>query len=135
MTSLSLLIVDDDFLFTDMLPRQLAKSVAAPRMEVSTATSPRTGADLVRERHFDVLLCDYDLKATETGLAVLAVAASDAPRTLRVLITDHSLRDVEIPDAGLVQALIEKPMTLREVVPMITDLFEQALGIDVDLKQ
>lgn len=131
---LRLLIVDDDFLFADMLPRLLRRRILKPALEMASATNAEDAMRRLDAERYHVLLCDYDLKASSTGLDVLAHAARQADGPFRILITGHSPR--EIPETGhqLYDAFLDKPMTLREVVPQLTTLLHARLGVGFETK-
>lgn len=130
---LSLLIVDDDFLFTQQLPQLLKRSVARPSLEVAVAQSPQQATETLGAKPFDIVLCDYDLRAARTGIDVLADAAQVAPPPLRILMTGHAPREIEHARPGAYDALIEKTMTLREMIPLVAALIHERLGVAVEL--
>lgn len=130
MTALRMLIVDDDFMFTKMLPRLLHKRVARPQFDIVTAQTPDEAMEILGTQRFDLILCDFDLKSARTGLDVLRAASAEGNGAFRVLITGHPPRDV--PDDGPVyDAFLDKPTTLREVVPPLLSIMHD-LGFQVE---
>lgn len=130
MTSpLRICIVDDDFLFTQMLPRLLTRSLAAPEIVFYPARSFGEARELLAKQRVDVILSDYDLKTLETGLDVLEHAAQVAPEALRILISGHLPH--ELPEKGVrpYAAFVAKPMTLREMVPPLLAAISEGRGV------
>ena len=125
---LRLLIVDDDFLFSEMLPRLLQREVASPALRITAVRTPEEARRVAHAQPFDVVLCDFDLRARSSGLDVLSDVVDSPGRPFRILISGHSPR--EIPAGpGAYDAFLDKPMTLREVVPQLAALLEERLGI------
>lgn len=122
---LRLLIVDDDFLFTKMLPRELRKSL--PDLDIACASSPDDAVGMLDAQAFDVVVCDYDLRALRNGLDVLGHAAKVAQPPFRILISGHSARDIPA-STGIVDAFVPKPMTLRDIVPPLATLLKARLA-------
>jgi two-component system, sensor histidine kinase len=58
--------------------------------EVSVATNAREALVLANDRQFDVLLSDYRLKASETGLEVLCALSEIQPHAHRWLVTGET---------------------------------------------
>lgn len=131
---LRILIVDDDFLFAEMLPKLLLKSVSKPRLHVLSARSAQEAILLTRAQRFDVVLCDFDLRVEQSGFDVLREASRDGHAPLRILISGHPPH--EIPDApdGTFDAFLEKPMTLREVVPLLSALLHERWGVTFETR-
>lgn len=128
--ALRLLVVDDDFLFADMLPRLLTKNVASPPLDIVAVRSPEDAARAIRERPFDVVLSDFDLRAPQNGLDVLRDVGAVLPEALRILVSGHSPH--EIPRApGAFHEFLEKPMRLREMIPLFARVVEARLGVHV----
>ncbi|HET6404736.1 MAG TPA: response regulator [Candidatus Thermoplasmatota archaeon] len=132
---LRVLIVDDDFLFTDMLPRLLRKSIARPRLACEAARSVDQAMTLLATREFDVILCDYDLRTVETGLDVLRRATHVPSPPFRILVSGHARREIPPVPEGVIEAFLEKPMTLREVLPLLTALLRDRLGVECEPPQ
>lgn len=128
------LIVDDDPLMTQMLPRRLARLLSsAPR--VLTASTPEEGIRLMSELQPDVILCDYNLRAVMTGLDVLAAAQVRAPHATRILFSGHTRREIGVRlDDAPIHGYVEKPMRLDDLVGPIVDLVREASGLDLGLR-
>lgn len=131
-SELRLLIVDDDFLFADSLPRLLRKSFSRPPLAIAAARSPADALDLLAAERFDVVLCDFDLKAPQSGLDVLAQAARTNPDAFRILLSGHSPREIPQDPGAAYDAFLDKPMTLRAVVPRLAELLRARLGIEFE---
>ncbi|MEA3202114.1 MAG: Response regulator receiver domain [Thermoplasmata archaeon] len=129
---LRLLIVDDDYLFADMLPRLLRKTIAKPALAVTSVRTVAEAAQRLAAEPFDVVLCDFDLREPQNGLDVLAHAARAPSPPFRILITGHSPREIPTPPEGVLDAFLDKPMTLREVVPLFTALLHERLGVEFE---
>src|SRR5581483_3700919 len=132
---LRVLIVDDDFLFSDMLPKLLVKSVAKPQIHALSARTPREALRLLEAQRFDVVLCDYDLRDGLSGFDVLRAALRAEGAPLRILISGHRPGEVPSMPEGAFDAFLEKPMTLREVVPLFLDLLHERLGIEFETRR
>ncbi|HET6404188.1 MAG TPA: response regulator [Candidatus Thermoplasmatota archaeon] len=130
--SLRVLIVDDDPLFTDMLPRLLLRSLASPRLEFACARDAAAAIRLLQERAFDVLLCDYDLRTHATGLDVLEIASSLPERPFRILFSGHAPQHIERPRKDVLDAFLDKPATLSGMVPLLATLLTERMGIEVE---
>ena len=128
---LRICIVDDDFLFTDMLPRLLRRTVTAPELAIVTARSPQDAREVLAKESFDVILSDFDLKTIETGLDVLQHAAKVAPGALRILLSGHLPHEIPRLDAPPYDAFVAKPMTLREMVPPLLALIAERRGVPI----
>lgn len=131
METLRVLIVDDDLLFTQMLPRLLRGAFAKPTFDIVTANGPAKALETFHASTFDLVLCDYDLRAPQNGLDVLRGIASGA--AVRVLMTGHAARELPKGHEDAYDAFLEKPMTLREVVRPLAEILEGRLGIAVEL--
>ena len=129
---LRILVVDDDFLFTDMFPRLLRKTIRSPTLEIETAKDADEATRRLQAEAFDVVLCDFDLRAARSGLHVLADAARLERPPFRILLSGHTPREVGIPEEGVMDAFLDKPMTLRELVPLLTRLLHERLGIEFE---
>lgn len=124
-----LLIIDDDIMMHDIIPRKLRRALGtAP--QTFTAATPEEGLRLVAELAPAPLLVlsDYDLRASMDGVTVLIEAARIHPRSTRVLFSGHSR--AEIGEEALareeIHAFLEKPMRLDEMIPHLVDLLSGA---------
>lgn len=130
-SELRILVVDDDFLFSEMLPKLLRKSIAKPTLVVTGVASAEEGKRRLAAEAFDVVLSDFDLRSQETGVDVLEHAARAPKPPFRILMSGHSPR--MIPKDGALDAFLDKPMTLRELVPLLTALLHERLGVEFEM--
>lgn len=131
---LRVLIVDDDFLFSDYLPRELRREVVAPQLDIMTERTALAAMRRLREERYDVVVADYDLRTDETGVDVLRIATDAEGRPLRILLTGHSPQEIgEI--ANRWDVFLDKPATLREVVPLLAQVIGAQLGVVVTLRE
>src|SRR5581483_5162829 len=93
-----ILIVDDDPLMTDMLPRRIR---AGLRAEVVTASTPEEG---------------------------LAVAERVHPEVVRILFSGHARHEIgpRLDEADL-HGFLEKPMRLDEMIAPLASIIQGAL--------
>lgn len=132
---LRIVVVDDDFLFSDMLPRALQKAILKPRLRIVSARTPAEAARLTQSEAPHVILCDYDLCAEEDGVALLGRLSQASPDMLRVIVSGHARRDIPgLRDAPGV-AYLEKPIRLLDIVPPLVRLLRERLGIEVTLRE
>lgn len=125
-----MLIVDDDPLMTDMLPRRLRR-VLRDNVDIRTAATPDEAADIIRELQPDAILSDYNLRQMRTGLDVLREAEQHAPNAARILFSGHAAREIDGLQDASVHAYIEKPMRLDELVTPVLEAIERATGQDL----
>lgn len=126
-----LLIVDDDRLMTELLPRKIQKASRAG-VTIVTAKDPAEALRLLDQVRPHAVLSDFNLRARQDGIDVLAETARRSPRTARILFSAHA-RDEIGPrvSESAVQAYVEKPLRLDELVPKILDLVESLTGSDL----
>lgn len=122
---LRILIVDDDRLMTDFLPRKISKALAGLPVRFLTANTPEEGIRLLGEKP-DVVLCDYNLRADATGIDVLAVAAQAQPSAIRILFSGHTSREIggELVSAPI-HAFLEKPMRLDDMIGPFVEVLQR----------
>jgi CheY-like chemotaxis protein len=125
-----LLIVDDDPLMTDMLPRRMRKMLRAD-VEIRTAATAEEAFDLIRTLRPDVVLSDYNLRQAHTGLDVLRETYLHAPNAARILFSGHAKREIIGIADGDFDAYVEKPMRLDDLIPPVLDAIERATGEDL----
>lgn len=117
----TMLIVDDDPLMTDLLPRKLKRTLAGCR--ILTATTPDDGIRLAREARPAVVLSDYNLRAALTGLDVLDEVARIDPAIIRILFTGHARHEIGPRlDRSDLHGFIEKPLRLDEMMQPLLDI-------------
>jgi two-component system C4-dicarboxylate transport response regulator DctD len=127
-TELRLLIVDDDPLMTDMLPRRLLRALD---LKILTASSPEEGLRVADEENPEVVLSDYNLRASMTGLDLLAEIERRHPDAVRILFSGHTRTEIGTPlvDAPL-HAFLEKPIRIDELIGPLAAIIQRTLGID-----
>lgn len=125
-----LLIVDDDPLMTEMLPRRLRRVLDAS-VDIRTAATPEEARELIRALRPDAVLSDYNLRQIETGLDVLRDAERSVPDATRILFSGHSRNEIAGLDTAPIHAYVEKPMRLDELISPILDVIERETGRDL----
>jgi len=124
MVLLSVLVVDDDREF-----RAWVKSALADMASIVEAATPAEALWALEQDHIDILLCDFRLATSTSGLDVLAAAKDLWPGIGRILVTGYgSELDVEVP----AHAIISKPCdvgALRELLRLVP-LFVDVIGTD-----
>lgn len=125
-----MLIVDDDPLMTDMLPRRLRRVIRAD-VEIRTATSVEEAADIIRSVRPDAVLSDYNLRQERTGIDVLREAEQHAPEAARILFSGHAAREIAGLQDAAIHAYVEKPMKLDELITPVLDAIARATGDDL----
>lgn len=130
--ALRILVVDDDPLMTDLLPRKLLRVIAAPPPLVLTASTPEEGIRLATIERPDVVLSDYNLRSSLTGLDVLDAVRRSHPLAVRVLFSAHTRTEIGPSiDAADIHGFVEKTMRLDEMMGPILDALRSA-GIRVE---
>lgn len=129
-TGFILLIVDDDPLMTEMLPRRLRR-VLLPDVDIRTAATPDEARDLIHSLHPDAVLSDYNLRQIQTGLDVLREAEEAVPHAARILFSGHARNEIAGLDGAAIHAYVEKPMRLDELISPILDVIERETGRDL----
>lgn len=117
-----LLIVDDDESMLLVCRRFFQKSPPPRGIEITEAESGERAVELLSERGFDCVLCDYRMGAV-TGVDVLAYAATTRPDAVRILMTgfeSDALRTKASGAAG-VHEVFEKPTTHRELEALLRE--------------
>jgi response regulator RpfG family c-di-GMP phosphodiesterase len=128
-----LLIVDDDALMTNLLPRKLQSAFTTP-LRIVTATTPEEAAQVLRDERPDIVLSDYNLRAARTGLDVLADAAEVIPHGVRILFSGHTQREIGAAIAHApIHGFIEKPLRLDDLLPPFARLVQDASGLELGL--
>lgn len=127
----SILIVDDDPLMTDLLPRRLRR-VAIPQLRILTANGPDDALRVMSEEQPDVILSDYNLRAALNGLDVLEAAATRAPHAARILFSAHTRREIGARiESAPIHGFIEKTMRLDDLIQPLLGLVAQTSGLDL----
>lgn len=115
--SISVLLIDDDLEYLDILSERLT----IRGMEVATAESGVAALDLVRKSYFDVLVLDLQMP-TMDGLQVLEQLAAIKPEQPVLLLTGHATvaKGVQAMKLGAAD-VVEKPVNIRELVEKIQE--------------
>lgn len=126
--ALRILIVDDDPLMTDMLPRRLRRALD---VAVLVASTPEEGLRVASEAQPDVVLSDYNLRASMDGLDLLAAIQRAVPDALRILFSGHAPHEIgaRLRDAPL-HGFLEKPLRLDEMIVPLAAIIERETGVD-----
>lgn len=126
---LRILVVDDDPLMTDLLPRKLGRSILSPRTQILTARTPEEGIRLAVEERPDVVISDFNLRASRDGLDVLDAVRRLHPDAIRILFSAHTRVEIGTRiDRAEIHGFIEKTMRLDEMMGPLFDLIEQRTG-------
>lgn len=128
--SFTLLIVDDDPLMTDMLPRRLKRFVR-DGVEIQCARTVVEAKEMIRALRPDAVLSDYNLREIETGLDVLREALATTPQAARILFSGHTAHEIDGLGEAPIHAYLEKPMKLDELIPPMLAAIEEATGEDL----
>lgn len=126
-----ILIVDDDRLMTDFLPRRLMRALAGTSVRILTANNPEDGMRMAAAERPHVVLCDFNLRTNLTGLDVLGEVARASPSTVRILFSGHTREEIGA-DLGTspIHAFIEKPMRIDDMIPDILAILRGQAGLD-----
>lgn len=128
--SFVLLLVDDDALMIEMLPRRLRRALRTD-VEILTAATHEEAVGLMRSSPPDVVLSDYNLREQRTGLDVLGDAKTLAPRAVRILFSGHAPHEIAALGEAPIHAFLEKPMRLDELIDPLLDVIHRECGIDL----
>lgn len=108
MTSLSVLIVDDDPALLEALPEALRLRMGG--VIVETADSAATALDRIAERDYDAIVTDIKMPGMD-GLALLDEIRSRRPETPTLIITGHGENDLVVHALrGGARDFIQKPI-------------------------
>lgn len=126
-----LLVVDDDRLMTDLLPKKLARAMRGD-VRILTAASAVEAQRIIEREQPHAVVSDFNLREDWTGLDVLRHAKEHAPGCARILFSGHTRSEIGGPlDDAAVDGYIEKPMRLDELVPSLLDLLRASTGLDL----
>lgn len=132
MTSLTILLVDDDPLMLRMLvPRLERLDVKPPVGRVVGAQTPEAALGALEGARDGPLavLSDFNLKASLNGLQLLAEIRRRRPDSVRVLFSGYS--DTQIGDVtggGAAHAFLEKPLRIDELMGPLADAIHSHLA-------
>src|SRR5688500_13543643 len=93
MTSLRVLIVDDDQALLEALPEALRLRMGG--VTVETADSAAAALDRLAIRHYDAIVTDIKMPGMD-GLALLAEIQKRRPDTPTLIITGHGENDLVV---------------------------------------
>ncbi|WP_396614760.1 response regulator [Lysobacter soli] len=105
----SMLLVDDNALLCEIVAEELRNL----GLEVHVAHDGAEAEALLRRRHFDAALVDFDLPHGMTGLHVARRASKLQPSIRVILTSGYELADLKLP-AGV--TFLAKPYLLSQVV-------------------
>lgn len=130
---LRILVVDDDPLMTDLLPRKIARTLLSPRAHILTARTPEEGIRLALEERPDVVLSDFNLRSSRDGLDVLEAVHRVHPTAVRILFSAHTRHEVGPRlEAADIHGFVEKTMRLDEMIDPLFDVIRAATGIPIE---
>jgi CheY-like chemotaxis protein len=114
----SILIVDDEFGFAEMLREMLRDD----GYEVTLAINGRLALDILRERRVDLVITDLMMPVMDGAELATAIRSDEAMRhTAVLLMTSLPSR---VPDqSGLYDAIIRKPFTPEALLAVMGDCF------------
>ena len=112
MTAKRILIIDDD----RETCRLIAELVGGPGRTLEDAISPREALERIRDQHFDLVISDINLNASESGLDILKAVKAHNPAAQVLLISAFGTLDTAIAAvrAGAFD-YISKPFNIGEV--------------------
>ncbi|KOH45510.1 sigma-54-dependent transcriptional regulator [Sunxiuqinia dokdonensis] len=110
-----ILIIDDDTFICEILKKQLTSN----GYKVETAFSGKSGMDAVKNKQFELVLCDFRLPDTD-GLELLQKIKAMAPSTLVIIITAYAdvRQAVKLMKMGA-EDYITKPLQQEEILALI----------------
>ena len=108
MTSLSVLIVDDDLALLEALPEALQLRMAG--VTVETADSAEAALDRIADRDYDAIVTDIRMPGMD-GLELLDEIRTRRPDTPTLIITGHGENDLVVHALrGGARDFIQKPI-------------------------
>ena len=108
MTSLSVLIVDDDLALLEALPEALRLRMGG--VTVETADSAAAALDRIADRDFDAIVTDIKMPGMD-GLELLDQIRTRRPDTPTLIITGHGENDLVVHALrGGARDFIQKPI-------------------------
>ncbi len=110
-----ILVIDDNIDICQLLERFLTKK----GYDVETTISGKTGIDLIKKNHFDLVFCDFKLRDMD-GREVLESVRKNSPTTQVAIITGYA--DVKIAVEVIKNGAFDyvtKPLIPDEVINLI----------------
>ncbi len=117
----SILIIDDDTFMCGILEKYLTKNGFA----AESAYTGSSGLDMLKKKHYDLVLCDYRLPNTD-GMKMLLEIQKLIPEAKVIIITAYAdIRvAVDIVKAGATDYII-KPIQHEELLKLIRETFTE----------
>lgn len=112
------LVVDDDDMMRRMVPAVVATALGVPTEEVAAAASPQEARALLSQAgpELALVLSDFNLRASATGLQLLREVAQTHPHATRVLMSGYDAGQIGLGGDEPIDAFLEKPMRLQDIV-------------------
>ena len=121
-------------LLDDELPLlELFEEALSPHFDITTSTSVRDAAILMRKQTFKVIVCDH-LMPGGNGLSFLVDAREEYPLTQRILVTGFMKPEMllrSVNEAALFRYLL-KPVSLHELIKTVREaekMYDQAAAL------
>jgi len=115
-----ILLIDDE---KDIL-RSLNRPLSS-HYRVTTAQSTEEALEALHLNHYAVVIADYHLGTSETGLDLLERIADDWPHTKRILHTGERASEFRPHlQTGLIEACIQKPSPASDIIEAIIELMD-----------
>lgn len=131
MPELQVLVIDDDKFMLDMLPDHLETIFQEGELAgILTARTPEEGIAQARAAKGPlVVLCDYDLRASQNGVHVLEQIAAIRPDAIRILFSGHTPEEIGLAiRSPVIHAFLEKPLRLSEFTKPFRAILEREIG-------
>lgn len=110
------LVVDDDPGVRECMERALE-----PMAQVTSARDAVQALQLMRTRHFDVIVSDYSMPGMD-GVTFLGCAAKLAPDCRRVLSSGEAPPTMPtLVETGAIHSYLEKPWSMKELLATVID--------------
>ena len=130
---LRILVVDDDPLMTDLLPRKITRTLLSPRAHILTARTPDEGIRLAMDERPDVVLSDFNLRSSRDGLDVLEAVGRVCPDAVRILFSAHTRQEVGPRLAAAdIHGFVEKTMRLDDMMGPLFEVIGTATGVPIE---
>ena len=130
---LRILVVDDDPLMTDLLPRKITRALLSPRAQILTARTPDEGIRLAIDERPDVVLSDFNLRSSRDGLDVLEAVGRVHPDAVRILFSAHTRQEVGPRLAAAdIHGFVEKTMRLDDMMGPLFEVITTATGLPIE---
>lgn len=115
-----ILVVDDEQAITMLLERILKRLPEPPPVVIHRAVSAEQALDLLEQRHFDLVLTDYNMGGRD-GVSLLTTVKERWPDTHRVLMTGYTDEQIyrDAVEKGAVAAFIRKPWSNQDLLRTI----------------